>query len=164
MLTKQKRDFEQRETVNRGRHVKLCSICKHARRDEIESDFVGWRSPSQIARSYSLSDRSSLYRHARVFDLFAKRRRNIRAALEHIIEKAAEVEVGASAIVAAIQAYAKINGQGLWIERSEATSVHELFERMSEAEMEEYARSGKLPKWFAIRLDATLDSQEPAND
>ena len=36
----------------------------------------------------------------------------MRAALEHIIERAGEVEVNASSVVAAVQAYAKINAQG----------------------------------------------------
>ena len=51
--------------------------------------------------------------------MFAKRQRNIRAALERIIEKADEVEVTAAVIVAAVQAYSKINAAGQWIERSE---------------------------------------------
>jgi hypothetical protein len=48
-----------------------------------------------------------------------KRKRNLHAALEKIIEKAGEVEVNASAVVAAVQAYAKINALGQWINRSE---------------------------------------------
>jgi hypothetical protein len=49
-----------------------------------------------------------VYRHAHAFDLFEKRKANVRAALEALIERAADVEVTASAVVAAIQAYAKI--------------------------------------------------------
>ena len=60
-----------------------------------------------------------MYRHAHAFGLFEKRKRNVRAALERIIEKAGDVEVTAAAVVTAVQAYAKINTQGLlaWTEQ-----------------------------------------------
>jgi hypothetical protein len=60
---------------------------------EIETDFIAWSSPAAIAKEYGLSDRSSIYRHAHALGLFAKRQRNVRAALERIIEKAGEVSV-----------------------------------------------------------------------
>jgi hypothetical protein len=44
------------------------------------------RSPAVITEEYGLSDRSSIYRHAHALGLFAKRQRNVRAALERIIE------------------------------------------------------------------------------
>jgi hypothetical protein len=151
--------------VNRGRHEKFCTMCKHPKREEIERDFINWRSPAEIARKYRLSDRGTVYRHAHVFGLFAKRCRNVRAALEHIIERAGSVEVSASSVVAAVQAYAKINAQGQWVDRSEITSVHELFDRMSHDELETYARDGSLPAWFSQHVAATgEDSEETLND
>jgi hypothetical protein len=151
--------------VSRGRHEKFCTICKHPRRDQIEADFIGWHSAAKIARNYRLSDRSSVYRHAHAFGLFTKRRRNVRAALEHIIERAGEVEVNASSVVAAVQAYSKINAQGQWIDRSETVNLHELFERMSQNELETYAREGKLPGWFSQTVGATGgDSQDAVSD
>ena len=134
--------------VNLGRHKRNCSICAHQQREEIESEFISWRSPSTIATEFGLSDRSSIYRHARAFDLFAKRQRNVRAALERIIEHAGEVDVTASAVVSAIQAYSKINAGGQWIERTEQVSLNDLFDKMSTQELEEYAKDGTLPKWF----------------
>lgn len=95
-----------------------------------------------------MTDCSSVYRHARAFGLFAKRQRNVRAALEQIIEHASEVDVTASAVVAAIQAYSKINAAGLWIDRTEQVGPNDLFDRMSTQELEEYAPTGTLPKWF----------------
>lgn len=80
--------------------------------------------------------------------MFAKRQRNIRAALERIIEKADEVEVTAAVVVAAVQAYSKINAAGQWIERSETVNMSNLFERMTADELEGYAREGTLPDWF----------------
>ena len=109
---------------------------------------MNWESPAKLAEQYGLADRTTVYRHAHALGLFEKRKRNVRAALERIIEKAGEVEVTAAAVVAAIQAYAKINTQGQWIERSEHLNLNELFDRMSKDELEAYARDGKLPAWF----------------
>lgn len=134
--------------VNLGRHQRNCCVCSHSEREEIEGEFVAWRSPAAIAETYRIADRASIYRHAHALGLFVKRQRNIRAALERIIEKAGEVEVSASAVVAAVQAYAKINAAGQWIDRSEQVSMNDLFDRMSNQELEEYARNGTLPKWF----------------
>ena len=134
--------------VSIGRHQRNCTICRHPRRDEIEHHFVGWRSPASIAGEFGLADRSSIYRHANAFDLSAKRQRNIRAALERIIEKADEVEVTAAVIVAAVQAYSKINAAGQWVERAETTNLNDLFDRMTFDELESYAREGTLPEWF----------------
>lgn len=137
-----------------GRHQRACSVCRHEQREEIEGAFVGWRSPAAIAEEYGLTDRASVYRHAHALGLFEKRRRNIRAALERIIEKAGEVDVTASAVVAAVQAYAKINAAGEWIDRTENVSLNELFERMSTEELEAYAQSGALPGWFRATVGA----------
>jgi hypothetical protein len=148
-------------TVNLGRHQRNCSVCAHEQREEIETAFIGWRSPAAIAEEFGLADRASVYRHAHAFGLFPKRQRNIRAALERIIEKAGEVDVTASAVVAAVQAYAKINVAGEWIDRTETTSMNDLFERMSTQELEAYARTGALPEWFKATVDTTeSDKQE----
>ena len=95
--------------VSFGRHEHGCKVCSHARREEIDRDFINWKSPALIAKEYGLKDRSSVYRHANALDLFAKRQRNVRAALERIIERAYEVEVNAAAVVSAVRTYASIN-------------------------------------------------------
>jgi len=141
--------------VNLGRHRRNCGICAHHGRTEIEADFIAWRSPAGIAAEYGLADRATVYRHAHALGLFAKRQRNIKAALERIIEKVGEVDVTAAAVVAAIQAYAKINAGGQWVERSERVNLAELFERMSSLELEAYAREGALPAWFNPTEGAT---------
>lgn len=142
--------------VNRGRHEFACKICAHPQREEIESDFTGWRSPADIAQEYKLADRASVYRHAHALGLFAKRQRNVRAALERIIERAGEVEVNASAVVQAVATYARINSEGRLVERSERVDLNALFERMSREELEAYARDGKLPAWF----EATVGKED----
>jgi hypothetical protein len=98
--------------VNLGRHKRNCTICAHSQYEEIERDFINWKSPTAIAAEYGLADRTTVYRHAHALDLFIKRQRNVRAALEKIIERAGEVDVTAAAVVSAIQAHAKINVQG----------------------------------------------------
>jgi hypothetical protein len=146
--------------VSIGRHQRNCCICAHAQREAIENDFVAWRSPSAIATEYALADRSSVYRHAHATGLFAKRQRNIRAALERIIERADSVDVTASAVVAAIGAYSKINSAGQWIDRTQQVSLNELFDRMSTAELEEYAQTGTLPAWFPAQSTAAMEESE----
>jgi len=142
-------------SVSIGRHKRTCSVCAHEQRPEIEAAFIAWRSPAAIAEEYGLADRASVYRHAHALGLFPKRQRNVRAALERIIEKAGEVDVTASAVVAAVQAYAKINAAGEWIDRTETVSLNDLFERMSTQELEAYAQSGALPGWFRATVGAT---------
>jgi hypothetical protein len=146
--------------VNLARHKAQCTICTHTKCTEIEAGFVNWESPAKLAEEYGLADRASVYRHAHALALFEKRKRNVRAALEHIIERSGEVEVTASAVVAAIQAYAKINAQGQWVERSEHLNLNELFERMSKDELETYARDGKLPAWFTETVSVTLATEQ----
>jgi hypothetical protein len=96
--------------VNLGRHAAECKICAHVNRAEIEQEFVNWAGANQIAKLYAVS-RDSIFRHAHATNLFSRRQRNIRAALEKIIEKAGEVDVNAAAVVSAVAAYAKINGR-----------------------------------------------------
>jgi hypothetical protein len=144
--------------VSLGRHKGMCSVCRHPQREEIEAAFIGWRSPAAIAEDYGLADRASVYRHSHALGLLEKRRRNVRAALERIIEKAGEVDVTASAVVGAVQAYSKINAAGEWIDRTETVSLNDLFDRMSTQELEAYAQSGVLPEWFR----ATTAVQSPS--
>ncbi|MFZ0339890.1 MAG: hypothetical protein WAL45_17810, partial [Terracidiphilus sp.] len=66
------------ESVSLGRHQRNCSVCGHKQREEIESAFIGWRSPAAIAEEYGLADRTSVYRHAHALGLFPKRQKNIR--------------------------------------------------------------------------------------
>ncbi len=148
------KDRSSSASVSKGRHEHQCRICSHPKRDEIEQAFVTWVSPAQIAKKHSVS-RDGVYRHAHVFGLMDKRRRNVRAALERIIEKAGDVDVTAAAVVAAVQAYSKINAAGQWVERSEHVNLNELFDRMTREEMETYAKEGALPAWFEDAVGAT---------
>jgi hypothetical protein len=113
-----------------------------------------------LAKQYGVS-RDSLYRHCHALGLFEKRGRNLKGALEKIIEQADSVAVNAGAVVQAIQAYAKINSAGQWVDRTEQVNLNELFKRMSAEELEQYATTGDLPDWFKQTVGATVsDSQE----
>jgi hypothetical protein len=158
-LRKTKSSTKGGKPTNLGRHAAECKICAHADRSEIEREFVGWAGANRIASTYGVS-RDGVYRHAHALDLFRKRQRNIRAALEKIIEKAGEVDVNAAAVVSAVAAYARINSKGEWVERSESVNLNDLFERMTAPELEAYAADGVLPSWFESTVDATPSSGE----
>jgi hypothetical protein len=149
---------------NLGRHESGCKVCAHPQREEIERDFISWVSPEKIVSEYKLRHRASVYRHAHAFALFSKRSRNLRAALEHIVEKAADVPVNASAVVQAILAFAKINSQGQLIERQQAINVNDLFDRMNADELEAYAKDGTLPTWFKLAAGATPNHGPEGNN
>src|ERR1019366_8038049 len=103
-----------------------------------------------------------IYRHAKATQLMAARRRNIRAALERIIESAGDVEVNAAAVVSAVTAYAKINSRGELIERHETVDANALFQKMTREELDAYAKTGTLPGWFTAATGN--DSRNEVND
>src|SRR5260370_28177947 len=146
------------EPINPGRHAAECKICAHPLREEIERDFINWRSPASIAKHYKLANRASVYRHAHALGLFPKRQGNVRAALEKMTEGAGEVEVNATAVVSAVGAYARINAAGQWVERSERVDLNQLFDRMTAQELDEYARDSKLPDWFTTIAEGATAS------
>jgi len=151
---------EEKPAISRGRHAYNCSVCSHVQREDIERDFLNWVSPATIAKHYKLANRASIYRHAHALDLFPKRQRNVRAALEKIIERAGEVDVTSAAVVAAVQAYSKINAAGQWVDRSEHVDLNGLFEKMTAQELEAYAQDGSLPAWFRGAVSATASNSQ----
>ncbi|MBZ5500261.1 MAG: hypothetical protein LAP85_28025 [Acidobacteriia bacterium] len=153
-----------RRRPSTGRHEAGCRVCVHPEREQIEAEWIGWAHTTKLAKRYGLS-RDSLYRHCHALGLFEKRRRNLRAALERLVEEAETVQVNASAVVAAVQALAKINAAGQWVDRTEQVNLNELFERMTVEELETYAREGTLPDWFTSVVGATpITGQEAHGD
>lgn len=156
------RSIERRSSLQR--HERDCNVCHHPQSAEIEREWIAWGDTTEIAKRHHVT-RDSIYRHAHARALFAKRRRNIHAALEQIIEKVARVKVTAQTVVAAVTAYAKINAQGQWVERVERVDMREIFDRMTRDELDSYARSGKLPTWAPELLSATrFDSNGEDSD
>ncbi len=129
--------------VSHGRHEYQCSICSHPQRAEIEEAFVNWISPRRIGNKHGVS-RDAVYRHAHALSLMESRRRNVRAALEKIIERASEVKVNAAAVVSAVSAYSRINASGEWVQRT--------------------AKTGVLPNWFETTVGATAGDSPGGGD
>jgi hypothetical protein len=92
-------------------HAGKCSICRHPQRAEIESAFLEWIRPWDIAREYGLGSRTAVYRHAHALGLFERRDRAVRFALGRLIERVDEVKPTAAGIVAAIRLLAKLTPQ-----------------------------------------------------
>jgi hypothetical protein len=101
-----------------GRHERKCTVCEHEDREAIEQEFLRWYSPEHIAQEYDIPCASSIYRHARAFGLFERRRRMIRFALEPLIEQSNVVEANASTVIRAIRTYARIDNRGNLLDRA----------------------------------------------
>jgi hypothetical protein len=99
----------------RPAHVSRCAVCCHQLRAYIETDFIHWTSPYTIAQDYGVPVRT-IYRHAHALNLFALRDRKVRFALGNIIERVGRTAMTPDCIVRAIQAFAKINDAGQWVE------------------------------------------------
>ena len=110
-----------------ARHARKCSICKHPDREAIEADFINWRSEDTICYEFSLSSRSSIYRHAAATGLLKRRRLNLRGVCERIIERAEEAPPSAASILRALRIFAHITEDGQWLEpprRPIVTHIH----------------------------------------
>jgi hypothetical protein len=146
-----------------SRHERNCRICHHPCREEIERDFCEWKPLSVISRERKLS-RAALYRHLHSTGMFPKRDANIKAVLARMLEAGYRVKPSAAVIVAVVQAYAKINSSGEWIDKTEnvnAANTKELFSRMNRGEMLRYAETGELPAWWPETLRrAAKDSSD----
>jgi hypothetical protein len=105
-------------TPDLERHQRKCVICHHPDREAIEELFVDWHSPQDISEHFDLEDWSTIYRHARATGLYNQRGRNVRSALERVIEYAGHgsVTINGIGIVRAVRAYACLTDTGEWIE------------------------------------------------
>jgi hypothetical protein len=100
-----------------ARHARRCVVCAHPDRDAIEGDFIRWRSPERIAKTYQIADRSSIYRHAHSTGLFEYRKREVGRVLEAILENVEHCPIeSADLIVRAARLYTHLNDRGQWVE------------------------------------------------
>ena len=157
-------------TVNCSRHEAQCGICGSPYRQEIEEEFVNWRHLPYIAKEYETT-RYAIYRHAHACGLFSKRRRNVITSLENIIERADYhlSSCTASAVVAAVQVYAKLSREEeeeeAKVKAAQSPNLKELLAQMTQAERDAFARDGSLPEWLLRALGATpADRQEGEKD
>lgn len=97
------------------RHSRKCYVCHHPDRDAIEGAFVMWRRPKSIAETFHLRG-DSLYRHAVAFDLYTRRRNNLRSVLENVLERGVETDITGETLLGAVRAYACLDESNRWIE------------------------------------------------
>ena len=99
----------------RDHHSRHCTICNHPERAAIEEEFIHWHNPSEIGLDYEVG-RRSVYRHAHAAGLFARRERNMRFALGHMVQQAMNITPTSESILRAIRAYSCLNRRGQWTE------------------------------------------------
>lgn len=102
--------------VDPERHARICSICRHEDRLEIEDAFLHWISPDYIVMKFDVSDRMALYRHVHATGLYEYRRRNLSSALDRLIEHVNSASVSGDCILRAIRAHSRLNEDGRWRE------------------------------------------------
>ena len=96
-------------------HERLCLVCRNPHRENIEEEFIHWHSVRDIAETYQIHPHT-IYRHARAVNLYDKRARNLRFALDHIIQRAQDVRVvTADSVIRAVHHFARINRDGHWV-------------------------------------------------
>jgi hypothetical protein len=141
--------------MTNSRHERDCKICHHPQREAIEQDFIGWQSPSRIAKTYKVN-RSTVYLHAHALGLLAAREKNVRAALSAFIERCGRVKPTAPALVAACVALSKLNEQGRTEEQHVVySSLRHAFDGFTRGELEKFAAEGILPDWYQKTLSET---------
>ena len=104
--------------MNRNRHAAHCSVCGHPEAEVIESKFLQWESPRSLESRYGLPA-TSVWRHAKAFNLYEKRQDNVLGVLERIIEKGISElpDVTATNLIEAVKTHAKLTGQ--WVDRTQ---------------------------------------------
>jgi hypothetical protein len=140
--------------VSLGGHRRLCSVCQHAEREEIEAAFIAWTSPASITVGYGLSDRASVYRHSHAMGSSPSGRGTSGQPLTHYREsgRSGRHRIGSCVSGPGLR---QINSAGAWIDRTEMVSMNDLFAKMTTQELETYANTGVTPAWFKTTVDET---------
>jgi len=99
-----------------NRHSRKCQICNHPEIEDLEDEYVNWASAHWLAKAFNLSDESTIYRHARATGLDIRRRENLGAALEKIVQKVDHLQgPTVSEVLRAIRILARVNSRGQWV-------------------------------------------------
>ena len=102
--------------IDLTRHASKCAICQSEDRQEIENLFLHWISPGYIVEQFRVRSRMTLYRHVHATGLYEYRRRNLRSALDRLIENADSATVSGDCIIRAIRAQSRVSEDGRWSE------------------------------------------------
>ena len=78
--------------------------------------FLHWISPGYIVEQFRVRSRMTLYRHVHATGLYEYRRRNLRSALDRLIENADSATVSGDCIIRAIRAQSRVSEDGRWSE------------------------------------------------
>lgn len=103
------------DPVALARHRRKCQICRHPEREMIEREYRDWFGPLAIARSYGIPERA-LFRHLEATGLTSSRRKNLRSALERVLERGVETEIDGATIIQAVKAYCCLTAENKWLE------------------------------------------------
>jgi hypothetical protein len=108
------------------RHRRKCKICRHPNRDEIERDYLQWRTSRDIARSFGITDHTVIFRHAWATGLYERRQRIIAYALHPLLEQSEDIFIKATpnTIISAVQTYSQINNEGRRIRSKPVTNIY----------------------------------------
>jgi hypothetical protein len=98
-----------------GRHERKCVICHHPDREAIEEEFLNWHSPFKTAIHHNVAART-LYRHALAVGLTRRRRGNMRAVLDRLLDRADGATVTGDSIIRALRAYTCLADDQHWVE------------------------------------------------
>ncbi len=97
------------------RHARKCMVCHHPEREAIEEEYLNWHSPSKSAAHHNIAPRT-LYRHAEALGLTRRRRGNMRAVLDRLLDRAEEATVTGDNIIRALRAYTCLADDRHWVE------------------------------------------------
>jgi hypothetical protein len=115
--TTARRKAAARPAVDTERHERLCTVCSYPEREAIEEAFLHWRTLREdFDAEVDLPSSDSIFRHAHAFGLFEQRSRNMRFALENIIEHSESVQPSADSVIRAIRACSCLNRNGKWVD------------------------------------------------
>jgi hypothetical protein len=98
------------------RHSRKCGVCHHKDREDIESDFLHWHDPEEIALDFDLRSARVIYRHARATGLYELRMLNLRDVAALVASRAEQSKASGATILNAIRACSLINESGEWFE------------------------------------------------
>ena len=131
--------------MNLERHRGKCQVCQHPELEVIEREYVAWQTVEAVRRKYALG-KNSLNRHVEALHLDEKRRQNKLVALEKLISWGITAlkpeDITGRNVIAAAQLHAKLQGE--LIERRE--DVTAMLERLSDAELEFWKHTGRVPE------------------
>ncbi len=132
--------------MNPNRHAAHCTVCQHPELKAIEGRFLDWESPRSLENGYGLPQ-TSVYRHAKAFNLYEKRQDNVLNVLERLIERGIEdlPDITTTNLIEAIKTHAKLTGR--WVDRTLDLSkfMQDLDDRSRE-DLEFYEQHGCWPE------------------